>query len=490
MKILVTGVTGYVGARLVPSLLDAGHQVVCLTRNPSLLENRPWSKSVKIVRGDVLEASTLGEAVSGVEAAYYLVHSMSSSHGFEDEDRRAAANFRTACEQAHVGRILYLGGLGDDAPDLSRHLRSRAEVGRILAAGSIPVTTLRAAIILGSGSASFEMMRHLVEKLPVMVTPRWVHTQCQPIGIRDVLHYLVGCLTCEATVGQTFDIGGTTVATYLDLMKSLARLMGLSRWILPVPIISPRFSSYWVNLITPVPYSLARALVESLRHEVVCHEDRIRQMIPGPVQSFEEAVELALTRIERRQVVSRWSDASWRGKATPGRTLLQTDEGFIKEIQVREVRLPPDVLFGPVRRIGGQVGYYCMDWAWKARGMIDRFLGGVGLRRGRRDPEELRTGDALDFWRVADYAPSRRLLLFAEMKVPGRAWLEFRCESVSGEFSRITQIAHFRPRGLGGYLYWYVLYPFHALIFRGMIDGIVRCAEAEAARAGGTSHGE
>jgi uncharacterized protein YbjT (DUF2867 family) len=487
MHALVTGATGYVGGRLVPELLGAGHTVRAMTRTEGWLRDFPWADQVELVTADVLKPETLTVALRGVDVAYYLVHSMSSGAAFEDRDRTAATNFATAAKSAGVKRIVYLGGLSDEtATDVSAHLASRAEVGRILASTGVPTIVPRAAVILGSGSASFEMLRYLTERLPVMVTPRWVRTRIQPIAIRDVLHYLVGCADLPDGVSDGYDIGGPDVLTYRDMMQRYAAVAGLRRrLILIVPLLSLRLSSLWIGLVTPIPSQLARPLVGSLRIEVVCRDHEIAGVIPDPpggLTGFDDAVRLALRRVGDGQVTTSWMQNEWPGAPSDplptdpdwaGGTLL-TDE------RSRVVTVPRHRTWRVVEAIGGANGWYSFPLAWAVRGWLDRLVGGVGLRRGRRDPHTLRVGDALDWWRVEEVVPDRLLRLRAEMRVPGLAWLEFHLDD-DGVNTRLTQRAIFYPHGLAGQLYWYSIAPFHAPVFNGMINNIAGEAEQGAA---------
>jgi len=488
---LVLGATGYVGGRLVPRLLDAGYEVRCLARSPGKLQGLDWAEAVDIRRGDLLDQPSLDEAFRGVDAVYYLVHSMgktsSSGEAFESADRRAATNVAAAAELAGVRRIVYLGGLGELDDDSSAHLRSRAEVGRILLASSVPVTVLRAAVVIGSGSASFEMLRHLVEKLPVMVTPRWVDTRVQPIAIRDVLRYLVGVLADDGGENHVFDIGGPDVLTYLDMMQAYARVARLPRrLVVKVPLLTPSLSSHWVNLVTPVPFGLARPLVQSLTQEVVVRPggEDIRAVVPGPALPVEQALELALTRIRDRDVETSWRDADIAGRSPaepyPGDPEW-TGGTLLTDVREAHADAAPRFAFAAVSRLGGSRGWPAHMWAWRLRGRIDRLVGGVGLRRGRRDPDRLRPGDAVDFWRVEDVRADELLRLRAEMRLPGRAWLEFRIDGTEAG-TRLCQRALFAPKGLLGRLYWWGLQPFHGPIFGKMVAALARDAEELARR--------
>lgn len=482
MRCLVTGASGYIGGRLVPELLAAGHRVRCAARRPERLRDHPWADRVEAVRADMLDFPATRAALEGVDVAYYLVHTMGGGRDFAARDRQAARMFAAAARQAGVSRIVYLGGLGS-GDRLSPHLRSRAEVGEILLASGVPTAVLRAAVIIGSGSVSFEMLRYLTERLPMMVTPNWVHTRIQPIAIRDVLHYLVGAARLPRQVHRTFDVGGPDVLTYAQMMQRYAAVAGLPRRIVvPVPVLSPRLSSLWIGLITPVPGTIARPLVESLRTEVVCGEHDIAAHIPDPpdgLTGFDRAVELALRKIREADVATRWTSASTPGAPSDP---LPTDPdwaGGTLYVDERErfCRAEPQRLWRVVEGIGGANGWYSLPVAWRLRGLVDRLAGGVGLRRGRRDPARLRVGDAVDFWRVEEIEPGRLLRLRAEMRLPGRAWLEMSVLPAPGG-ARYRQRAVFHPHGLPGHLYWHAISPFHGLIFGGMPRGIVRAAEA------------
>lgn len=476
--VLITGATGYIGGRLVPRLLEADCRVRCLARDPARLQGRPWLGQVEVMAGDCLRAETLPAAMQGVEVAFYLVHSMAAGHDFEQRDVLAARNFAAAAKQAGVRRVIYLGGLGDPDTALSEHLRSRQETGAVLREAGVPVTEFRAPVIVGSGSLSFEIIRYLTERLPVMICPRWLYTRVQPIAIGNVLDYLVAALDTPESTGRILEIGGADVLTYGDLLRGYAKARGLRRWLVPVPVLTPRLSSYWVHLVTPVPAAIARPLIQGLRNDVVVRDGLARQLFPQiKLLDYAAAVRLALANLETGQVETAWSDAlaSSQGDAAP--VLLATHEGIILERRQRLVQAPGAVVYGVFTRLGGQTGWLYLNWAWWMRGFLDRLLGGVGLRRGRRDPREVRVGDAVDFWRVEAVEPDRLLRLRAEMKVPGRAWLEFRVEPVDSGRSRLSQTAFFAPRGLAGLFYWYLLYPVHAVIFSGLARQLARQAE-------------
>lgn len=475
--IFVTGATGYIGGRLVPRLLAAGYRVRCLTRSARKLGDRPWGShpAVEIVEGDVGD-DYLEERLEGCDAAYYLVHSMmAAGSAYAERDRELAARFATAAEAARVGRIIYLGGLGETGVDLSEHLSSRREVESALASSRVPVTVLRAAMIIGSGSASFEILRYLVERLPVMVTPRWVSTASQPIAVRNVLHYLVACLASPETSGQILDIGGPEVLSYREIMKEMAEALGLRRrLVIPVPVLTPRLSSLWIHLVTPISHRIARPLAEGLRNRVVCRDDLATRLMPQRLLSVREAFDAALGNVAAGRVESSWTDAGpipgdpdWAGGAT------FTDH---KETTIAATA---SEVFKAVCRIGGGNGWYAADALWRLRGAMDRLIGGPGLRRGRREPETIGYGDALDFWRVTGIEEDSWLQLRAEMKLPGEAILEFRIEPAAGpEPTQLIQTARFRPRGLFGILYWYLVLPFHRFVFGGMIAGIKAAAES------------
>ena len=481
MHVLVTGANGYVGGRLVPQLLDRRHVVRCMVRDPSRLQGRTWAAQVNIVRGDVLDPASLGPALAGIEVAYYLVHSLGAGRDFHDRDIRAAKSFGAAAAAAGVARIIYLGGLGDSTAALSEHLRSRQDTGSALAEAGVPVTEFRAAVIVGSGSVSFEMIRYLTERVPVMVCPNWVYTRIQPIAIRDVLTYLVEALDTPASTGQVVEIGGSDVLTYGQMMTGYAKLRGLTRWLLPVPFLTPRLSSYWVHLVTPIPSAIARPLIEGLRNEVVVRDPRAHQLFPAvePV-GYLEAVRRALASFDGDSVETAWSDALTSSHLSSEPVVLTTQDGMVLERRQITVNATPERAFEVFSALGGATGWLRLNWAWQLRGFLDRLLGGVGMRRGRRDPHHVRVGDAVDFWRVEAVEPGRLVRLRAEMKVPGRAWLEFQARPLDHGGTLVVQTAFFAPHGLFGLLYWYALYPVHGLIFGGMIREIGRRAEAAA----------
>ncbi len=479
---LVTGATGYIGGRLVPELLEAGHRVRVLTRTQQKVRDYPWAAEVDIAEGDATDVEAVRRACTGIDVVFYLIHAIGTGKDFEDTDRRTAQTVADGAREAEVSRIVYLGGLLPDGEELSAHLRSRAEVGDILLRSGVPTAVLRAAVIIGSGSASFEMLRYLTERLPAMITPRWVRSRIQPIAIRDVLRYVVGCANLPAEVNRAFDIGGSDVLDYREMMRRYAAVAGLpKRLIVPVPVLSPWWSSHWVGLVTPVPNALARPLVESLRNTVVCGEHDIAEHVPDPPEGllgFERSVELALTRIRTYDVPTRWSSASVAGAPSDP---LPTDPDwaggslFLDE-RCREVAASPQALWRIIEGIGGEHGWYSFPLAWRVRGILDRLAGGVGLRRGRRDPFDLYVGEALDFWRVEEIDEPRLLRLRAEMRVPGLAWLELGVDDQDGQ-TVYRQRALFHPYGFLGQLYWWSVAPFHGFVFGGMARNIARAAE-------------
>ncbi|MEU7220929.1 SDR family oxidoreductase [Nocardia iowensis] len=485
MRCVVFGATGYIGGRLVPELLDMGHSVRVMVRSPGKLDQVPWRDDVDIVAGDVTDPQTVAAALDDQEVLYYLVHSL-IQRDFVGIDRRAAQIVATAAATAGLSRIVYLGGIIPPGERLSPHLSSRAEVGEILLASGVPTVEFRAAVIIGSGSASFEMLRYLSERLPAMVTPRWVRNRIQPIAIRDVLYYLARATTLGPQVNRSFDIGGPDVLTYLDMLRRYAAIAKLPRRaVVPVPVLTPWLSAQWVNLVTPVPKAIAVPLIESLVHEVVCGEHDIADHIPDPpdgLTGFERAVELALARIRDFDVPTRWSDA-----ATPGAPSdpLPTDPDWsggtlYQDVRERHTDADPDTVWQVIESIGGEHGWYSFPLAWSIRGWIDRLAGGAGLRRGRRDPHRLRAGEALDWWRVEYLDRPRLLRLRAEMRVPGDAWLELSAEPEPGGGTRYRQCAIFEPHGLSGHIYWKVISPFHEIVFGGMARNITGAAEAQA----------
>ncbi len=470
----------------MPALLDAGFRVRAMARHPDSLRDRPWRGQVEVVRADAGSSSDLRAALDGVEVAYYLIHALGTGADFEASDRRTATAFATASAQARLRRIVYLGGLFPDGELLSPHLRSRREVGDILMTSGVPTTVLRAAVILGSGSASFEMLRYLTERLPVMVTPKWLDNRIQPIAVRDVLGYLVGSANMPSSVSRAFDIGGPDVLTYREMMQAYARVAGLPRRrIQTLPLLTPSLSSHWVGLVTPVPNSIARPLVDSLVHEVVCQEHDIDAYVAPPpdgLTGFDGAVRLALARIRDLEVSTSWTNA-----ATPGAPSdpLPSDPTWAGgslycDERSRSVKATAQQLWEVIEGIGGETGWYSWGFGWTVRGLLDRLVGGPGLRRGRRNPRTLAVGDVLDWWRVEERDPPALLRLRAEMRLPGSAWLELLSETDAEGSTVFRQRALFHPRGLPGHLYWWVIRPFHGIVFWGMQRNLARTAEARA----------
>lgn len=476
-KCLVTGATGYIGGRLIRELLTHGYRIRILARNPERLKDHPWISQVEVVSGDAHDPKVLAEALAGIDVAYYLLHALMSKENFENEEKDLAEHFGQSAKAAGVKRIVYLGGIIADNQELSPHLKSRQDTGEILRSCGVPTIELRAGVVIGSGSASFEMLRYLTERLPIMTTPKWVETKIQPIAVRDVLRYLVGAAAIDSAISGDFDIGGPEVFSYREMMMKYAEAAGLrKRIIIPVPVLTPRLSSGWVGLVTPVPITLAKRLVESLKNEVVARDDSIRKLIPdapGGLTPFKKAVELALTRIKEANVETRWTNASVPG--TPSDP-LPTDPDWAGGTLYSDVRSmhsddPIDAVWKRVEAIGGKNGYSTATWAWELRGLMDRFVGGVGLRRGRRDDNHLIEGEALDFWRVEAIDRPRLLRLRAEMRLPGLAWLEFSLEP-DGTGTKVTQRALFAPKGLFGHVYWWSVWPMHGLVFPSMVKNM------------------
>jgi uncharacterized protein YbjT (DUF2867 family) len=470
--ILLTGATGYVGGRLLRALAEPGHRVRCLARRPEALLSRVPA-GTEVVAGDCLRRETLDPALAGIHTAYYLVHSMAAGAAFDEQDRHAARNFGEASRAAGVRKIVYLGGLGEEGAGLSSHLRSRQETGDVLrAASGVPVVELRASIVLGSGSLSFELIRSLVERLPAMICPRWVETKAQPIAIEDLVAYLLAALDLDPGEGRTVEIGGADQVTYGDLMREYAAQRGLKRWLIPVPVLTPRLSSLWLGLVTPVYARVGRKLIEGVSNPTVVRDDTARRLFPAIVpMGLKRSIERALANEDEEFAATRWSDALSSAGTAPGGYGGQRVGARLVDSRVVRVAATAAQAFTPIRRIGGERGWYYANFLWRLRGFVDLLAGGVGVRRGRRNPETLAVGDALDFWRVEAFEPDRRLRLAAEMKLPGRAWLEFEVTRDEGG-TTIRQTAEFDPSGLSGLLYWYGIYPLHVLVFRGMLRGI------------------
>ncbi|MGD2206273.1 MAG: SDR family oxidoreductase [Anaerolineae bacterium] len=481
--VLVTGATGYIGGRLVPALLEAGYRVRCLVRDAQRLQGRPWSDRVEVVEGDALKPETLAPAMESVWTAYYLIHSLTDTKEYRERDKIVARDFGRAAREAGIRHILYLGGLGDPEADLSAHLRSRQETGAALAGAGVPVTEFRAAVIVGAGSLSFEMIRYMTERLPVMICPRWVYTRIQPTAIGDVLRYLVQALAVPESAGRVIEIGGADVLTYGDMMKGYAKVRGLRRLLIPVPVLTPRLSAHWVHWMTPVHANIVYPLIEGLRNEVVVRDNTARTLFPDiePV-GYEIAVQRALASLESGQVETRWSDslASSLGDVKP--VELTTEQGLQIERRQQVVDAPPEDVYAVFSRLGGESGWLYANGLWWLRGVADRLVGGPGFRRGRRDPQDVRVGDALDFWRVEAVEPGHLMRLRAEMRVPGEAWLQFEARPVEDGKTLLVQTAFLAPKGLSGFMYWYGLYPFHGIIFGNMIGKLAERAETWSVR--------
>lgn len=476
--ILVTGATGYVGGRLLAALPSDGHRIRCLARQPEHLASRV-GPGIEVCKGDLLEPESLRAAMDGVDVAYYLVHSMGADESFQSKEKTSAQNFAEAARASGVKRIVYLGGLGGDR-DLSPHLASRHDVGRILRESGVPTIEFRASIIIGSGSLSFEIVRALVDRLPIMVTPRWVRIRAQPIAIEDVIAYLIAAVDCEIEESQIVEIGGADIVSYQEILREYARQRGLARPMIPVPVLTPRLSSLWLGLVTPVYATIGRKLIDSIRHETVVTDDGAAKLFDINPLGVKEAIARAIRDEDREIAATRWSDAlSSRGK--------ETTWGGVRFgsrlVDSRTVEVPVSAAraFRPIERIGGKTGWYYGGWMWSLRGFLDLLVGGAGLRRGRRDPRHLAVGDTVDFWRVESITQDRLLRLRAEMRLPGRAWLQYEVEQRE-KSCVIRQTSLFDPVGLFGLAYWYALVPFHHLVFAGTLKGIARAA-AKGARA-------
>ena len=481
-RILVTGASGYVGGRLVTALLEDGASVRVFVRDQKKAQSNSWALSVEIATGNASDYQSTLKALTGIHTAYYLLHSINAGTNFDKIESEMATNFAKAAQEAGVKQIIYLGGINNDLKS-SKHLNSRANTGRSLASTSVPVMEMRAGIIIGSGSASFEMLRHLTHRLPVMTTPKWVMNKTHPIAVRDVLWYLKSAAKLEKPVSGIFDIGGPEVLTYADMMQKFAKLSGLrKRLIIKVPVLTPNLSSLWIGFVTPVPTTLARPLVGSLISEVVADPAKsIDHLIPKPAEGLIDvstAITLALSKVSSNSVSTRWSDATapfapWqKAQSDPD----WAGEALYKDTKVRVTDASMENLWVAIEEIGGDNGWYGADFLWYMRGVMDRMIGGVGLRRGRRDPIHLRVGDSLDFWRVESLIPGESLKLYAEMILPGKAWLEFRIKKLPNGQSEVTQEASYSPRGLGGQLYWYAVLPLHTFVFPTMIRNLIRSA--------------
>ena len=471
--VCLSGGTGYIGGRLLPLLESRGVRVRCVTRRPQSLEGRV-SENTKVVLGDVLDSDSLSAALKGVDVAYYLVHSMGTHGDFEEQDRRGATNFANAARQNGVRRIIYLGGLGEAAHELSPHLRSRQEVGEILRTSGAQVLEFRASVIIGSGSLSFELIRALVERLPVMICPRWVATPAQPIAVEDILAYLLAALNWSGQESRVFEIGGPDQVSYGDIMGEYARQRGFRRFMISVPVLTPRLSSLWLGLVTPVYARVGRKLIEGVRNPTLVRDNSALDVFAIRPRGLKEAIQRALVNEDRELAETRWSDALSSGSEPSNWGGVRLGSRIV-DSRIVTVDVPTEVAFQPIQRIGGQTGWYFATWLWHVRGWLDLLVGGVGMRRGRRDPVNLTVGDSLDFWRVEAFEPEKRLRLAAEMRVPGRAWLEFEVSN-RDDRTEIRQTAIFDPLGLPGLAYWYLLYPLHQIVFHQMLRGIAHAA--------------
>jgi uncharacterized protein YbjT (DUF2867 family) len=466
MNVLVLGATGYVGGRLIPRLLDAGHSVSCLVRDPEKAAARSWAQDVRILRGDVLEAGTLQDKFNDIEVVYYLVHSMGAGSEFVELDRKAAKNVARAVADSS-SRLIYLGGLGHKDEELSEHLASRQEVGRLLRLSGRPVLELRAGIIVGSGSLSFEMIHHLVKRLPAMICPKWVSLKTQPIFIDDVISYLLEAADHHTVKSGSFDIGGPEILSYKDLMLLVAEELHVRRWLISVPLLTPRLSSYWINFVTPIQSRTARSLIESLKHETIASDQQSDRVFEVNKTRMREAVRVALGRYE-----TVYHESDWRDASVPGRMISVDKSHFKIDSRTIEIDASLEDCFKTISSLGGQNGWLFADWLWTLRGLIDKLVGGVGMRRGRRHPTRIAVGDVLDCWRVEDVQQEKRLLLRAEMNVWGKAWLEYRLYPLQGNRFKLVQTATFYPANLFGDLYWFAVSPLHLYLFSGLIERI------------------
>jgi uncharacterized protein YbjT (DUF2867 family) len=478
-RILVTGATGYIGGRLVPRLLEAGHQVRCFVRDPGRLRGFAWAEQIEISEGDALEAASLVKAMQGITTAYYLIHGMQGGRADAGRDLRAASNFASAAEIAGIQRIIYFGELVDPTDNLSPYLRSRHETGHILRLGRVPVTEFRAGMVVGSGSALFEMVRYTAERQPVFICPKWFFSMAQPIAIRNVLDYLIAALKSPDSSGKLVEIGGATRLTYAQMLLAYARERGFKRLLIRSPFYTPRLSAYWVHMLTPMHWRVLLPLIQGLHSQAVVRDDLARTLFPEiqPLD-FQTALHLALGRVSSDDVETSWSDALVVSQGDIRPVMLTTTDGMMLERRHMLLDLPPAPVFCAYTGLGGERGWLYLNWTWEIRGWIDKLVGGVGLRRGRRHPDDIRVGEALDFWRVEAVEPDRLIRLRAEMKVPGKAWLEFQSVPQSDGKTLLTQTAYFAARGLAGFLYWYLLYPIHGFIFSGLIRKVAERAQA------------
>lgn len=477
-RVLVTGATGYIGGRLVPRLLEAGYRVRCLVRDASRLQGFHWHEQVEVLEGDALNPASLIEAMLNVSTAYYLIHGTQGNKEDAERDLRSARNFAEAADQVGLERIIYLGELVDPSANLSPYLRSRNETGYILRQGRVPVTEFRAGMVVGSGSALFEMIRYLAERQPLLICPHWFFSLAQPVAIRDVLAYLIAALKTPKSIGKLIEIGGATRLSYADMLRGYARERGLKRSLIHTPFYTPRLSAYWVHMITPIHWRIVLPLIEGLHAEIVVHDDLAHKLFPDikPID-YQTAVHLALERLQSDKVETSWSDALVISQGDTRPFVLTTTEGMMIERRRLCLDLPPSPVFCAFTGLGGERGWLYLNWTWRFRGWMDKLVGGVGLRRGRRHPDDIRVGEALDFWRVEAVEPDRLIRLRAEMKLPGRAWLEFQSIPQPDGRTQLTQIAYFAPHGVGGFLYWYSLYAIHSFIFSGLIRKVAERAE-------------
>jgi len=472
--VTVFGASGYIGSNLIPQLIQAGHTVRAVARNKQTLEGRPWP-DVQLFAGDVLDISSLDSPLSGTDVAIYLVHSMGSGKSFEELDRKAAENFAEAAAKYGVSQIVYLGGIQPNSGSNTRHLTSRAETGDCLRKGSVPVTELRAGMIVGAGSAAFEVIRDIVYHLPIMITPRWVNSSSQPIALSDLLWYLTSSIGSVDTFGKTYDVVGPETIKYKDLIHQFADAVGLKRYLIPVPVLTPRLSSYWLDLVTAVPANVARPLIDGLKHDLLASETEIREIFPRDLKSYMEAIHIAMESEKLSEMPARWTEGAIHfGGSHPEYSFYSK-----KEVAHGQAAVTSEAIWNQVRALGGNNGWHALNWLWQLRGVIDRLVGGVGMRRGRRHPTGIRVGDAIDFWRVVAIDEGKQLTLMAEMKLPGSAVLEFNIDEVDDE-SRLTTSAYFHPAGVLGLLYWYILTPVHPYIFRGMTNALMaKAVQAE-----------
>ncbi len=484
MKILLTGATGYIGKRLLPELLKQGHEVICCVRNKKRFpsEGIYTDPRISLFEIDFLEEPPSSDVIKDIDAAYYLIHSMSSGNDdFEELEKRSALNFVELVKGTKIQQIIYLTGITNEE-HLSKHLASRKQVEEVLDRSEAPLTAVKAGIIIGSGSASFEIMRDLVEKLPIMIAPKWLNTKSQPIAIRNVLKYLSGVLLLKETFGKAYDIGGPDVLTYKQMLHQFAEVRGLKRRIITVPVMTPRLSSYWLYFVTSTSYKLAVNLVDSMKVEVVAANNDLEKILGIEPIPYKEAVKMAFQKIEQNNVISSWKDSLASSYAD--NSLLENihvpAHGVFTDKREKEIKGDPNQVFKNILAVGGEKGWYYGNWMWKVRGFMDQVVGGVGLRRGRTNPDTVNTGDSLDFWRVlAADKENKRLLLYAEMKLPGEAWLEFRITKKDDGKNYLQQTATFRPRGVSGRAYWYSVLPFHSFVFNGMAENIIKIPEAK-----------